>query len=430
MSIQDTSNPKQLGPIIGNPWVQLVAGLVGMMMISSCQYAWTLFVPPLTETFKWSLPVVQLAFTLFILFMTYGAPLTGYLLDKFGTRLFFTIAAFCIGIGWSALGVVKSLYGLYFFYSLAGLGASFIYTGGIATALRWFPQRRGLASGVMAAGFGSGAAPFIPLIGYLLSARGYSSAFMYTGIGFGVVLLIVAQVLRFPPHVETTGITPAAVAARAEEAKGFTPLEMLKRPQFYLIYVIFIAMASGYLLVTAQTKPFAKELGLSANIVVLAITFNSIGNGLGRVVWGYLSDKLGRERAMITDFVICAVSVTLLPILGHNPVMFIVLLFIAMFSFGPIFAFFPPITADRFGTTYLATNYGFVYSAKGVGGIVGGWISSFIILAAGWAATFYGAAALGFLAALGALMLMHIPRPQLKRSAVAPPTDTAVVSPK
>jgi OFA family oxalate/formate antiporter-like MFS transporter len=399
---------------LGNPWVQLVAGVVGMMMISSLQYAWTLFVPSFTESFKWSLPAVQLAFTLFICFMTYAAPLTGYLLDRFGTRLFFTVAAFCVAIGWSALGMVKSLQGLYVFYALAGIGASFVYTGGIATALRWFPEKRGLASGVMAAGFGSGAAPFIPLVGYLLGSYGYSTAFLGTGIGFGVILLIVAQILRFPPPALTAAESPTpSVAAEGEEGRGFTPIEMLKRPQFYLIYVIFVAMASGYLMVTAQAKPFAKDLGIAANIVILAVTLHSIGNGLGRVVWGFLSDKIGRERAMVTDFLICGVAVALLPVLGRNPVFFVLLLVVAMFSFGPIFAFFPPITADRFGTTYLASNYGFVYSAKGVGGIVGGVICSSIMLSVGWASTFYGAAVLCGLAAAGALILQRIPRPGL-----------------
>ena len=417
---------KPQGSFRGNSWVQLVAGLFGMMMISSLQYAWTLFVPPLTETFKWSLPVVQLAFTLFICFMTYTAPLTGYLLDKFGTRLFFSLAAFLVCIGWSSLGFVKSLAGLYFFYSLAGIGASFIYTGGIATALKWFPARRGLASGVMAAGFGSGAAPFIPLIGYILSSKGYTAAFLYTGIGFGVVLLIVAQILRFPAKDEVAAPASASASPKTQPASsGLTPLQMLKTPQFYLIYVVFIGMASGYLLVTAQTKPFAKEYGLAANIVVLAITFNSIGNGLGRVVWGALSDKLGREKSMLIDFLICAAAVALLPILGSNPIMFIVLLFIAMFSFGPIFAFFPPITADRFGTAYLATNYGIVYSAKGVGGVVGGWISSFIILSLGWSFTFYGAATLCVISAIGATALSRMrpvnpqPEPAVLPSAAA-----------
>jgi OFA family oxalate/formate antiporter-like MFS transporter len=383
-------------------------------MISSLQYAWTLFVPSFTESFKWSLPAVQLAFTLFICFMTYAAPVTGFLLDRFGTRLFFTVAAFCVGIGWSALGMIKSLQGLYMFYALAGIGASFVYTGGIATALRWFPKKRGLASGVMAAGFGSGAAPFIPLVGYLLANYGYSTAFLYTGIGFGIILLFVAQILRFPPPALCAEESPTpAVAAEVGEGCGLTPIEMLQKPQFYLIYVIFVAMASGYLMVTAQAKPFAKDVGIAANIVVLAVTLHSIANGLGRVVWGFLSDKLGRENAMVIDFIICGLAVALLPVLGHNPVFFVLLVVVAMFSFGPIFAFFPPITADRFGTPYLATNYGFVYSAKGVGGIVGGVICSSIMLSVGWASTFYGAAGLCGLAAVGALILQRIPRPGL-----------------
>jgi len=420
MSAQaDSESEKIHRSFTSKPWIQLVAGVVGMMMISSLQYAWTLFVPSFTGTFKWSLPAVQLAFTLFIVFMTYSAPLTGYLLDRFGTRLFFTLAAFCVGIGWSALGSVKSLSALYCFYGLAGVGASFVYTGGIATALKWWPQKRGLASGVMAAGFGSGAAPFIPLFGYLLTSYGYGTTFLWTGIGFCVILLIVAQVLHFPSEALTASVSASPSAAPKVQERGLTPLEMLKSPQFYLIYLIFVAMASGYLMVTAQAKPFAKDLGIAANIVILAVTLNSIGNGLGRVVWGFLSDKLGRENAMVIDFLICAAAVALLPVLGRNPIFFVLLIVVAMFSFGPIFAFFPPITADRFGTAYLATNYGFIYSAKGVGGIVGGVICSSAMLWIGWTFTFYGAAALAVLAALGALILKRVPRPDLGK-AIAP----------
>jgi len=415
----DSESKEILRSLTSKPWIQLVAGVVGMMMISSLQYAWTLFVPSFTHTFKWSLPAVQLAFTLFIVFMTYSAPLTGYLLDRFGTRLFFTLAAFCVGIGWSALGSVKSLSALYGFYGLAGVGASFVYTGGIATALKWFPQRRGLASGVMAAGFGSGAAPFIPLFGYLLASHGYGTTFLWTGIGFGVILLIVAQVLHFPSEALTASVSASPSAAPKVPERGLTPLETLKSPQFYLIYVIFVAMASGYLMVTAQAKPFAQDLGIAANIVILAVTLNSIGNGLGRVVWGFLSDKLGRENAMVIDFLICAAAVALLPVLGRNPIFFVLLIVVAMFSFGPIFAFFPPITADRFGTAYLATNYGLVYSAKGVGGIIGGVICSSCMLWIGWTLTFYSAAALAVLAALGALILKRVSRPDWGK-AIAP----------
>jgi len=272
---------------------------------------------------------------------------------------------------------------------------------------------------VMAAGFGSGAAPFIPLIAYLLSSYGHSKAFLYTGGGFGLVLLVVAQILRFPTAVQPEPAARAtATAPDSAGAAGFTPVEMFKTPQFYLIYLLFVGMGSGLILVTAHIKPFSVEYGIASNILVLAITLSSIANGLGRVVWGAISDKLGRERTMIIDFFISATAVALLPILGRNPVIFIVLNIIAMFTFGPIYAFFPPITAERFGTKYLATNYGIVYSAKGVGGIVGGWISSLIILSLGWSFTFYGAAALGVLSAVGALTLMKIPKPVLRPAAV------------
>jgi OFA family oxalate/formate antiporter-like MFS transporter len=408
-------NPKEVyGPILGNRWVQLALAVTGMVMIANLQYAWTLFVPELTKAYGWSLTATQLGFTLFILFETYAQPVEGYLLDKFGPRLFFTLAAVMVGVGWAALGVVKSLPALYFFYGMAGLGAGFVYGGSIAIAIRWFLDKRGLAAGIIAAGFGAGSAPFIPIIGSLLKTHGYSETFMYTGIAQGLVILIVAQLLKYPPGESHKA--RSVKTAEVGSTQGFTPWEMLRTPHFWLIYCMFICMATGGLVLTAQTKPFAKDVGLAANIVILAVTVDRISNGLGRISWGWISDKLGRERTMFVDYVLNAVFIALLPQFGHDPVMFIVLLFCIMFTWGPIYSLFPSVTADRFGTSYAATNYGIVYSAKGVGGILGGVVSAWLVTVAGWNFVFYGAAVLSFMAGLGALVLRRLGKPVLSES--------------
>ncbi len=414
MAIDDSSSPKGAsGSFIENSWVQLVAGVFGMAMISSIQYAWTLFVPELRTAFKWSLPSVQLAFAVFIALMTYTAPLTGFLMCKFGTRLFFTLASLCVAVGWGGLGYADNLPTLYILYGIAGVGASFVYTGGIAAALKWFPKKRGLASGIMAAGFGSGAAPFIPVIGYLIANVGYKGAFLYTGIGFAAVLLVVAQILRFPPE-QSAASGSSNPTCKEVEAEGCKPVEMLKTGQFYLIYGMFIGMAIGYMFLTASVKPVAKTYGIAGNVVLLAISLYAIANGAGRVVWGIISDKIGREKAMAIDFVICGISLAALPVFGKDPTMFTALLCLAFFSCGPMFAFFPPVTADRYGQAWLATNYGIMYSAKGFGGLLGGALGSVLVVKYGWTPAFCTMAALAVAAGVGALILRKIEKPVVR----------------
>ncbi|SMB98677.1 MFS transporter, OFA family, oxalate/formate antiporter [Thermanaeromonas toyohensis ToBE] len=409
------------GPLLGNRWFQLVAAIVGMIMIANLQYAWTLFVPELQKAFGWSLAAVQLGFTLFIAFESWPQPFEGYLLDRFGPKLFFTISGLMVGIGWTALGFVKSLPALYFFYAMAGLGAGFVYGGSIAVAVRWFPDRRGLASGLIAAGFGAGSAPFIPVIGAILKSQGYVAAFLYTGVLQGLIILIVAQVLRYPPWEQRHDVHKTKTATGATTGqRGFAPWEMILTPHFWLIYIMFVFMATSGLLFTAQTKPFAKAVGIGSEFVILAVTFDRISNGLSRIMWGWISDKIGREITMFIAFLLNAVVVALVPIIGHNPWVFVALAFFLMLTWGEIFALFPAATADRFGTTYAASNYGVVYSAKGVGGILGGVVAAWLATLKGWTPVFFTAASLSFLAALGALILRTMPKPVLPGAKITP----------
>jgi OFA family oxalate/formate antiporter-like MFS transporter len=423
MAVSESLDPKKVyGPIVGNRWIQLTLAVVSMVMIANLQYAWTLFVPPLRQAFGWSLAGAQMGFTLFIVFETYAMPIEGYLLDRFGPRLFFSVAGVFVGVGWTMLGVITSLGGLYFFYGMAGLGAGFIYGGSIAIALRWFEDKRGLAAGIIAAGFGAGSALFIPIIGYILKSSGYATAFIITGIFQGIVILAAAQSLKYPPG--QTG-KHAKVVLSASGTRGHNPWEMLREPQFYLIYFMFICMATGGLLVTAQTKPFARNVGLAANVVILAITLDRVSNGLGRIMWGGISDRLGRPLTMALVFFLNGITVLLIPHVGHHPIGFITLLVLMMLTWGPIFALFPAITADRFGTTYAAGLYGVVYTAKGFGGILGGVVGAFLAVKYGWTIVFYGGAVLAFVASLGALIMNKIPTPAPIKAKAAAEVEVA-----
>lgn len=405
------------GPIVGNRWVQLVTAIISMVMIANLQYAWTLFSIPLRDEFKVSLATLQYAFTLFMMFETFVQPVGGYLLDHFGARPMFTLAGLMVGIGWLMLGQVHSLAGLYFFYSLAGAGAAVIYGGSISVAVRWFPDRRGMASGLIAAGFGMGALPFLPIIASLLKSGGPTLAFLTTGIIQGLIVLVAAQVLRYPPGFGK----PAAKANSTEEAakanaqfeatRGFKFNEVLSTPHFWLIWVMFISVNVGGLLITAQTKHFAQSIGISSAVVLGAVAVQNLANGVGRVGWGWVSDKLGRYPTMFISFGLNAVFLFLLPVLGRNDTMYVILTALVIITWGQCFSLFPALNADLFGTTYAATNYGILYSAKGFASIFGGGLGAYLAHAYGWTAVFSTAAGFSLFASVMSLVLPKMPRP-------------------
>ena len=234
---------------VNNRWFQLSVSLVAMIMIANLQYGWTLFVGALQKVTGWKLSDIQFAFTLFILFQTWVQPLDGWLIDRLGPRGFITAAGLLCGVGWAGIGYAHSLPMLYVFYCLAGTGAAFVYSGAIGSAVKWFKERRGLAAGIMAAGFGGGTALFVPLTQWAIRNHGYQITFGVTGIVQGVLIALVAQFLRRPPATAAAAARgPAAEAAKRQ----FTTLEVLRTRHFYVMYLAFVLMATGGLLVTAN----------------------------------------------------------------------------------------------------------------------------------------------------------------------------------
>ena len=300
---------------INNKWFQLCASLVAMIMIANLQYAWTLFVKPMQASTHWKLSDIQFAFTLFILFQTWVQPLDGWLIDRLGPRGFISAAGLLCGLGWAGLGYATSLPMLYTLYCVAGIGAAFVYSGSIGSALKWFKERRGLASGIIAAGFGGGTALFIPIISSTIASRGYQAAFISTGIVQGLVIVVVAQFLR---HPQTETAKPMAGVARpAADKRQLTTLEMLRVPKFYVMYAMFVMMATGGLLVTANAGPMSQSWGLTAAALTLAATLSPVANGASRISWGWASDRLGRENTMAIAFVLQALCLVMVVGMGH-----------------------------------------------------------------------------------------------------------------
>jgi OFA family oxalate/formate antiporter-like MFS transporter len=396
---------------LNNRWFQLLASLVAMIMIANLQYAWTLFVQPLQATTGWKLSDIQFAFTLFILFQTWVQPLDGWLIDRLGPRGFISAAGVLCGLGWAGLGYATTLPQLYALYCLAGTGAAFVYSGSIGSALKWFKDRRGLASGIMAAGFGGGTALFIPIIQSIIADSGYRSAFIATGIVQGMVILIVAQFLRHPPATPATAPLPAANTGSQLGKRQFSTLEMLRTPQFYVMYVAFVLMATGGLLVTANAGPMAKSWGLAASALTLAATLSPIANGASRVFWGWVSDRMGREQTMTLAFVLQAIALFLVIALGsRSSAWFSATLVLVYFTWGEIYSLFPAMSGDYFGSRHATSNYAVLYTAKGVASIMGGYVAAKLFEQSGsWSTGFYSSAVMALVAA-GIAFGLHVSR--------------------
>ena len=392
---------------VNNRWFQLGASLIAMIMIANLQYSWTLFVKPLQTSTGWKLSDIQTAFTLFILFQTWVQPLDGWLIDRLGPRGFISAAGLLCGLGWAGLGYATTLPQLYTLYCIAGIGAAFVYSGSIGSALKWFKDRRGLASGIMAAGFGGGTALFIPFISSTIASRGYQTAFIATGLFQGLMILGVAQFLRHPPAEPMTTVKPAGKTGSSLSTHQYTTFEMLRTPQFYVMYVMFVLMATGGLLVTANAGPMAQSWGLTAGALTLAATLSPLANGASRIFWGWASDRLGRETTMMVAFGLQAICLFLVVAIGRTSAsMFALTLVLVYFTWGEIYSLFPSTAGDYFGTRHATSNYAVLYTAKGMAAIIGGWFGALLYEQSGsWSMGFYGSAAMALIAAAMAVGL-------------------------
>ena len=414
----------------GNRWIQLVCGIIAMIVISNYQYAFTLFTPGMKLTFT-GVPYAKIAaiFSAFILFETWPMPVAGYFVDKFGIRKLMTFGALCIALGWVLGGTVAtSPLHLYLYYGvIAGTGAGIIYISCVANAVKWFPDRRGLAVGLTAAGFGGGAALTIMPIASTIHSMGWARAMVLWGIGQGIIAFAAALALHHPP----TGWVPAGWDPNAKQThKGvahskvnFTWLQTLGRPEFYLLYTMFFFACAGGLIATGNLSQIAKSLHVSdakvwgLAIVPLAATLTSLCNALSRIVWGTVSDWLGREYTMFLTFGVEAVLVFLVTRIAGTPIGFLVLFSFIFLFWGEIYSLFSATTGDVFGSKNASANYGMLYTAKGLASVFAGFG------AAALAAYFGGSFAVAFytsavLCGIAAIFSMFVLRP-LVRSRIA-----------
>ncbi|SAK96725.1 major facilitator transporter [Caballeronia calidae] len=354
-----------------NRWVQLVIGIVCMGLVANFQYAWTLFVMPMDAKHHWGQAAIQTAFTIFIVTETWLVPVEGWLVDKFGPRPVVMGGAIFAAIGWIIDAHATTLMHLYIAAVVAGIGAGCVYGTCVGTALKWFPDKRGLAAGLTAAGFGAGAAVTVIPISNMIQNSGYESAFMFFGILQGAVIFVLALLLVRPNPPKDIVPTKRIVATKIDYTTG----QMVRAPIFWVLYMMFVAVAAGGVIATAQFGPIAKEYGFAslpvslfgATLPLLAMTLSidNLCNGFTRPLCGFISDKIGRENTMFIIFLGEGVALLGLMQFGQNPYLFMLFAALTFLCWGEIFSIFPATCADTFGSKYAAANAGTLYTAKG-----------------------------------------------------------------
>jgi MFS transporter, OFA family, oxalate/formate antiporter len=413
-------------PNLGGRWVQLWLGVLCMALIANLQYGWTLFVDPMHVARGWSVAEIQLAFSIFIATETWLTPVAGALVDRLGprtgSRVMIAAGGVLVGIGWVVNAYADSLAFLYIGAALSGTGAGAIYATCVGNAVKWFPDRRGLAVGLTAAGFGAGAALTVIPIRLTIAAAGYGHAFLWFGVGQAIVLIVISQVLRAPDRPIV--LANKSNASLPQSTTSFSSLEMLRSPVFWLLYIMFLGVSASGLMATAQLGPIAKDYGISNTTIFfglstlsVALVVDNVLNGSARPFFGALSDRIGREKTMALAFTLGAISYWLLAVAGQTPLAFVLCAGLIFFTWGEIFSLFPATCTDTFGPKYATANASLLYTAKGTSAFLVPLANVLKDATGSWEAVFLVAAATNVVVVLLALFVLRPLRANQMRQA-------------
>jgi MFS transporter, OFA family, oxalate/formate antiporter len=448
--------------ILASPWVQLVIGIVCMVMIANLQYGWTFFVPDIQKKFGWDRSAIQIAFTLFVLFETWLVPIEGWFVDKYGPRIVIFVGGVLCAIGWIMNSYATSLSAYYAAQIIAGIGAGGVYGTCIGNALKWFPDRRGLAAGLTAAGFGAGSAATVVPIQAMIKSEGFQATFFNFGLGQGVIICLLAFVMFAPKPGQVPDVIGKAAVIQSK--RQFAPNEIIGpsrlwiiaslvalgggilmwvmglqfyiplalaalifvvggsivfatgQPIFMLMYFMFVIVGAGGLIVTANLAPISQDLkvgnvpvtlaGLTMTALTFAATIDRILNGLTRPFFGWVSDQIGRENTMFIAFMLEGIGIFMLSRLRADLVLFFILSGVVFFAWGEIYSLFPSTCTDTFGARFAATNAGLLYTAKGTAALLVPYASSIQKATGSWDLVFIIAAGANILAAVLAIVAL------------------------
>ena len=397
--------------------MQLILGVICMVAAANIQYAWTLFVPEIQKSFGWQRAAIQTAFTLFILIQTWLTPLEGYLIDRFGPRIIVLIGGFFTGLAWIIDSYATSLTGYYVGAVIGGIGVGCVYATCVNNAIKWFPDRRGLAVGFTAGAYGFGSALTIIPIANMIAAGGFQAAFFRYGLVQGIMIMLASLALRAPQTGETK-----ASATIVQSRRDYTLIEAVQTPVFYVLFAMFILTVTGGLMAVAQLGPMSQDLGVKDTKVDLfffaiaalpfALLLDRIMNGVSRTLFGWISDHIGRENTMFAAFLLEGLGIAALAAFGSNPWAFVFLSGLVFLAWGEVYSLFSATSADAFGTKNIGSIYGVLYWAKGIASLLVP-IGNLITEATGtWATVLFTVAAMDIAAAVCALIAL---KPVLRR---------------
>ena len=367
-----------------------------MIVISSPQYVWALLTKPMTDALGSSLPQLQITFSILIVVQTILSPFQGVLVDRFGPRALLSIGTVIAGLSWILAAQAANVFALYLTYGLlGGIGTGIVYVGVIGHMVQWFPDKRGLATGLVAAGYGMGALLTTFPISSVLRDSSYQDALVRFGAIFAIVGLAAAQGLRRPVR-PAQGSSQGTAQGNAQGATiDVPPHVMLGTPVFWLMFVMMTMMSTTGLMVTSQMGAFTRDFGMAdvllfgLPLLPLALSLDRVTNGVTRPFFGWVSDRFGRENTMLIAFGLEGTAMTLWLLTRDNPILFVLLSGLVFFGWGEIFSLFPSTLTDTFGTKHATANYGCLYMAQGVGSVLGGPIAALLHEATGsWTPVF------------------------------------------
>jgi oxalate/formate antiporter len=392
-------------------WGQLVFGVACMVAASNIQYSWTQFVPEIQKAHGWERAAIQTAFSIFVVVQTWSTPFLGHLIDRYGPRLLVLVGGLLTGLAWVINSYAVSLPGFYVGSVVGGLGVGAVYATCINNAIKWFPDRRGLAVGLTAGGYGAGTILTVIPIANMIATAGYQAAFLTFGVIQGAVIVAFAWLLRAP----TPGVIKYS-AKVAQSRRDYTLAEALRTPVFWVMLAMFTGTVTGGLMTVAQLSVIAEDLGVrnyqinfyffTMAALPFALMMNTIVNGISRPTFGWLSDHIGRERVMFIAFSLEAVGILALGWYGHNPWAFVVLSGIVFFAWGEVYSLFSATAGDTFGTKNIGTIYGLLYCAKGIAALLVPFGNLLMEATGTWSSVLYSMAALDVTAALAAILLL------------------------
>ncbi|MEN3209012.1 oxalate/formate MFS antiporter [Methylorubrum populi] len=401
---------------VGGRWGQLILGVLCMSMIANLQYGWTLFVNPINDKYQWGKPAIQVAFTIFVLTETWLVPIEGWFVDKYGPKVVTLFGGALCAVGWAMNSVADSLWFLYLAAAISGIGAGAVYGTCVGNALKWFPDRRGLAAGLTAAGFGAGSALTVIPIAAMIRDSGYEQTFLAFGLGQGIVVMVAALLLSSPSAAYKERMLAGRVSPNATSRRQYSSAEMVRTPVFWLMYAMFVMMAAGGLMATASLAPIAKDfqvdsipvslMGLTLPALTFALTIDRVLNGVTRPVFGWISDRIGRENTMFLAFMVEGAGILALGMFAHSPMAFVLLTGLVFFAWGEIYSLFPSTCADTYGDKNATANAGLLYTAKGTASLM---LPAFLAIqtaTGSWQNVFYLASGMAFIAGFLALFVL------------------------